>query len=88
MTMMARWGSDPRERSGRSGRYKKSFLCDACGRPAGAEPGTDDEVCHGGDGPGFFLCHRATCGKKYESLAVEERRALYTAQREKNGRPG
>jgi len=68
----------------RSGRYAQSPACDACGKPVGVEYGTDNEVCGATDGPGFFLCHRARCAKKLEGLTVEERRTLYTAQRNKN----
>lgn len=68
-----------------SGRYSTSIKCDCCGKPVKpAGHVTDDEVCAGGDGPGFYLCHRARCGKKYEALSIEQRRELFTTQRAKN----
>lgn len=91
--MTRKWGQDDKggggERDAASGRFVTSILCDACGKPMGNldKPGnhyTDDEVCGGSDGPGFYLCHRVRCGEHRESLPVEERRALYTAQRAKN----
>lgn len=67
-----------------SGRYAKSQSCDCCGKPVGTEYLTDDEVCGGSDGPGFYLCQRKRCAAKQAGLSVEARRALYTAQRAKN----
>lgn len=60
-----------------SGRYKKSEPCDCCGMPVGTQYGTDDEVCGGGDGPGFRLCSRVRCGKKTEGLAPWQRAEIY-----------
>jgi hypothetical protein len=69
----------------RDGRYAQVEACDACGKNAGyPNHNTDDEVCGNGDGPGFFLCNRKTCGKRYENLGVEDRRTLFAAQRAKN----
>ncbi len=61
--------------------------CDACGKVAGDDHYTDDEVCDGGDGPGFFLCTRRSCMARRdrpELEGVEERRAFYTARRTAN----
>lgn len=61
-------------------------LCDGCGVSFDCdEPDahyTDDEVCDGGDGPGFFLCSK--CGNATSGLGIEARRTLYTEQRERN----
>lgn len=68
---------------------KRVLRCDACGEPIANDPlgfamyATDDEVCAGGDGPGFFLCVSEECNA-YHGLDVEARRALYTTQRERN----
>lgn len=75
------------ERDGRSGRYAKSPKCDCCGKPTGREYATDDEVCNGGDGPGFYLCSRTRCIAKYEGLDVETRRKLFTESRALHGGP-
>lgn len=63
------------------GRYAVQVRCDACTQPIHGEHYTDDEVCQGDDGPGFFLCGRKRCGARYEGLSVKERRALFTAGR-------
>ena len=73
---------DKRDRQ--SGRYVSSRPCDCCGKPVGTEPLCDEEVCGANDGPGFYLCERSRCSNKRDSLDVEARRALYTAQRAKN----
>jgi len=71
----------PHDARGRNGRYKKAPPCDACNKPTNeAERYTDDEVCQGSDGPGFFLCHRKRCITKRD-LPLEERRTLYTLTR-------
>lgn len=60
-------------------RVKTYQPCDACGRSTGEDSYcTDDEVCQGGDGPGFFLCNRKDCMPDYATLTVEQRRARYT----------
>jgi hypothetical protein len=66
-----------------TGRYKTSYPCDSCGKPVGTDYLTDDEVCDGSDGPGFFLCERKRCEKLpgRASADVEVRRAHYTAGR-------
>ena len=61
----------------RNGRYATRELCDGCNKPVGTNYYTDDEVCGGGDGPGFFICER-----KREGLTVEQRQALYEANRD------
>lgn len=72
------------------GRFRSSVACDACGRGVGSlnddssEWYTDNEVCGCGDGPGFYLCARASCRKRYAHMDVEERRVFFTLQREKN----
>ena len=57
--------------------------CDACGEfclsPDSYE--TDDEVCKGSDGPGFFLCGRDKCSRKLEGLDANARRKHYAGQR-------
>ena len=67
-----------------SGRYKKTHACDGCGKPVGTDHMTDDEVCAGGDGPGFFLCDRKRCptnNATFQNKPVAERLAFYTATR-------
>lgn len=71
----------------RDGKFRKSILCDCCGKPCGRDHMTDDEVCGGSDGPGFYICARVRCGKLVEGKTTEERREIYTARRAKNGNP-
>ncbi len=66
-----------------AGQYTHKIACDACGKVAGENYATDDEVCGGTDGPGFFLCSRPACTSKVPE-GPEERRVYYTAQRTKN----
>lgn len=66
------------------GRFTSTPPCDACGKPTGADFYTDEEVCGGGDGPGFYLCGRKACIAKRSALDVSAREILYTAQRERN----
>ena len=67
-----------------NGKYASAPKCDACGKPTNeAERYTDDEVCGGSDGPGFYLCHRKRCIAKRD-VDLASRTALYTAQRAKN----
>lgn len=74
------------ERRDRSGRYDKAKPCDACGKSVNPETMfTDDEVCQGSDGPGFFLCDRKKCIDN-RGGDVAERRRLYEVQRAKNTR--
>ena len=68
------------DRDYRSGKFRKSPACDGCGKPVGTNYFTDEDVCGGGDGPGFYLCDRVRCCQRRD-LDVEGRRALYTAQR-------
>lgn len=72
------------DRDHSTGQYRKTAKCDACGKPVGTNYYTDDEVCGGSDGPGFYLCDRKRCMSKRDLPTVEARRALYTAQREAN----
>ena len=70
---------------GPDGRYGREVTCDGCGRPIGGDEFyTDEEVCGGGDGPGFYLCQRKSCGQRHEGLPVGDRRVLFTAQRAEN----
>lgn len=64
-----------------SGRYEATHPCDCCGKPAGNDFMTDAEVCGGSDGPGFYICERKRCAAKRDGKTVEERRAMYTAER-------
>lgn len=78
----------PRNRED-DGRYAREPGCDSCGKPCagrGDDCGymTDDDVCQGSDAPGFHLCYRKRCAKRYESLKVDQRRALFTRQRAEN----
>lgn len=78
------------DRKGSDGKYTAAVACDCCGKPTNeAERYTDDEVCGGGDGPGFYLCHRKRCIDKRDNLGdAETRRAYYTNQRAKNDARG
>lgn len=62
-------------------RFRVGFDCDACGGPVASDYMTDDEVCGGSDGPGFFLCNRSSCRSARNALSVEARRAVYVARR-------
>lgn len=72
------------------GRYARETRCDACGRAITMRVdresyATDSDVCGATDGPGFYLClDRPACDALIEGKSVDERRALYTAQRAKN----
>lgn len=71
-----------------TGRYRIGNPCDCCGRSSGYPHNfTDYDVCGGDDGPGFLLCGRPACGKRYEGKSVEERRAIFTAGRAKRAAP-
>jgi hypothetical protein len=72
-----------RQPRGADGRYETKTPCDACGKPVTGAHLTDDEVCGGSDGPGFYLCSRKRCAAKIPD-GLEDRRAYYTAQRECN----
>lgn len=80
-----RRGNKPARES--NGRYKVEQRCDACAKPIHGTHYTDDAVCGGGDGPGFFLCGRVRCSKRYENMSVEERRAFFK-RTEADGRIG
>lgn len=65
-----------------TGRYKNTHACDGCTLPVGADHMTDEEVCGGSDGPGWYICHRRRCAAKLDGLSVEQRREVYTKNRE------
>lgn len=73
-----RHGADPNRKREADGRYAVEQLCDLCGKPIHGRYGTDNEVCDGGDGPGFYLCSRKACWKKIEGKSPEQRRVMYT----------
>jgi hypothetical protein len=79
--------SSSRDRLRSSGRFASHPKCDGCGRPC-TEHFTDDRVCGGGDGPGFFLCGRKSCVAKREAVEAQggigALRLYYTNQRTKN----
>ncbi len=80
---MTRTQHDARDRH--TGRYKATIRCDFCGGAIGNNTYcSDDEVCAGSDGPGFYLCGRTRCETARRGLSVATRRALYTAQRAVN----
>jgi len=83
----ARWGAEHGERDRRGARFVKAPSCDACGKSIGKDRCTDGEVCGGGDGPGFYICSRVRCAARLNDLTVEQRRTLYTAQRNKKETP-
>ena len=66
----------------RHGRYKATAKCDGCNKPVGTNYFTDEDVCGGSDGPGFYLCDRKRCIAARCKLSVEEKRARYEANRE------
>ena len=68
-----------------NGRFRKSPLCDGCNKPVGTNYFTDDEVCAGSDGPGFYLCERKRCFPGSEKLTPAEREAIYVANRNARG---
>lgn len=72
----------------RDGRYAIEQRCDACTMPIRGEHFTEDAVCEGSDGPGFFLCGRKRCGAKYENMTTDERRAYFTAGRKRGASMG
>lgn len=71
----------------RSGRYDHGTKCDACGKSA-ENYLTDERVCGGTDGPGFYLCKRAACSKRRDAREAKHGlvglERLYTEQRAKN----
>lgn len=62
----------------------KIISCDCCSEPIVGDYMTDDEVCQGSDAPGFCLCDRPECRALHENLTVADRRALYSAGRERS----
>lgn len=78
------------ERESKGGRYAKGSVCDGCGKSAGLDYATDEEVCGSTDGPGFFVCARVRCpanAPEFQARSVEERRAHYAATRAKGAAP-
>lgn len=65
------------DRAKASGRFKASPPCDGCGKPVGTAYYTDDDVCGGSDGPGFYLCERKLCRSQFLGMTVEQRRDHY-----------
>jgi hypothetical protein len=56
--------------------------CDCCAEPLPIVGGvvdyaTDDEVCEGSDAPGFYLCTRPDCARRYDGMMVADRRVLF-----------
>ncbi len=80
---LKRYAHETRARG--TGRYLASPRCDGCGKPVGTAYYTDDEVCGGSDGPGFYVCERKRCAAKLTGLSVEARRAIYVATRAAHG---
>lgn len=72
------------QKRGDDGKYTKHTRCDGCGGTIKGDYLTDDEVCEGGDGPGFFICERKRCGAKLEKMDTAARRTHYFTQRAKN----
>lgn len=54
----------------RSGRFAELPRCDACGKPV-SEHFTEDRVCGGSDGPGFYVCGRKRCAARLEKAEAE-----------------
>ncbi len=79
-TALKRHQHDDRERGGK---YRKTPSCDGCGKPVGTNYYTDEEVCGGTDGPGFYVCDRKRCVKALASLNVEQRRGVYENMRQR-----
>jgi hypothetical protein len=78
-------GSDPSRRREDNGRYAIEQPCDACGKPIHGDYSTDDEVCAGTDCPGFFLCQRKSCWKKYENMDRATRTRFFFEQSKRGG---
>jgi len=68
----------------RAGRYARHTRCDGCGLPIRGQYLTDEAVCGGTDGPGFYLCWRVRCSRRRAQLGLAERGAFYAEQRRKN----
>lgn len=66
---------------GSAGRYRHTAACDGCGKPVGTAYYTDEEVCGGSDGPGFYLCERARCVRRRSALDADARKSLYESTR-------
>lgn len=72
---------DRRERAHRAW-IASTIRCDGCGGViADGQHYTDDEVCEGGDGPGFYLCGTPACNEQTAGMSANQRHAFYTAIR-------
>lgn len=56
-----------RLRDAQGARFRKHPKCDACGKPVTAFF-TDNRICGGTDGPGFYLCDRRKCAENREQI--------------------
>ena len=71
-----------RKREKAGGRYAASPPCDACGKPSGTDPLSDDEVMDATKSSlGLVLCERKTCEAKRGALEVAERAAMHALTR-------
>lgn len=82
--MTWRQAENGNRRDARTGRYTDGPICHGCGKAAGHDYGTHS-CAGGGDGPGFLLCHRASCAKHYEQLGDAEALAYFTAKLQARG---
>jgi len=80
--------SNSKDRLRSGGRFASHPKCDGCGKPC-TEHFSDERICGGSDGPGFYLCGRKTCSRKLEAIeakgGLEALRAHCVAQRKENG---
>lgn len=67
-----------RERGRNRGRFRKTWPCEACGKPAGLDYCSDPETLERGP-YGLTLCERKACCARREGLTVEQRIELYRA---------
>ncbi len=52
----------------KNGRFASVQRCDFCGKPITGAHLTDERVCGGTDGPGFYLCARVRCVEKRQAV--------------------
>ena len=73
---------------GKKGRFARVTRCDGCGKPVTGQHFTDDRVCGGTDGPGFFLCDRKRCVEQLRQVesesGIDGLRMLYEERRCRN----
>lgn len=62
-----------------AGRFEKHDVCECCGKPIKGEYLSDYNLAN--DGLGLLLCDRKRCEAKRDAMTVEDRRAMYTANR-------